>query len=139
MFFEAPMLGRSNARQPQQIKLSEASAGKVLAPAEERFGSDVLAILEQHYPTHFWRVEVDFSQQLGWFYIPILMGPTAKYFLHLNLITSVNDLRNEVVKGGGEILERFGIPRAGLDFGLAQFLDARANKRLTRPFQDMPT
>jgi hypothetical protein len=67
------------------------------------------------------------------------MGPTAKYILHLSRIMSVPDLQRAVVTAGGEILERFRIPRGGLDLGLGQFLEARATKRLITPHQAMPT
>jgi hypothetical protein len=67
------------------------------------------------------------------------MGPTAKYILHLDLIPDPTRLAKAVVRAGGEILERFRIPRGSLDLGLAQFLDARATSRLTTPHQAMPT
>jgi hypothetical protein len=65
------------------------------------------------------------------------MGPTAKYILHLDQLTTINALIAEVVKGGGEILERWKIPRGSLDLGLAQFLEAR-ERRLILPSDPMP-
>lgn len=138
MFFEVPMLGRSNARQPQQIARTQAEEGHTFEAAEQRFGADVLAILEQHYPTHFWKVGVDFAQGIATVSIPILMGPTARYVLHLTRIANLPDMRKAVIEAGGHILERFRIPRGSLDLGLGQFLEARATKRLTTPHQAMP-
>lgn len=147
-----PMIGRSQPRRPEQIlrwdsdaandngRFSQTNANDNarVEAAEKAFGRDVMAILEKHYPTHFWYVGVDFKQGIAHVRIPILMGPTAKYVLHLHRIANLPDLEKAVMEAGGHILERFDIPRAGLDFGLGQFLDARANKALTRPNQAMP-
>jgi hypothetical protein len=141
MFFETPMLGNAAARRPQQeMRFEETAptAGHNLKAAEKTLGSDILTILEQHYPSHFWRVVVDIAQGIAHVSIPILMGPVAKYILHLDRILSVPDLKRAVVTAGGEILERWKIPRGGLDLGLSEFLSAR-ERRLILPSDPMPT
>lgn len=136
------MLGSAAARRPQQeIRFEDttpAGSGHNLKAAEQSLGTDILTILETHYPSHFWRVVVDIAQGIAHVSIPILMGPVAKYILHLDRILSVPDLKRAVVTAGGEILERFKIPRASLHTGLSQFLDAR-ERRLILPSDAMPT
>lgn len=144
-----PMIGRTSARRPEQLVRFEPSndnaafgrnaANDNLIAAEKRFGEDVLAILEQHYPSHFWYVVTDFRQGIAHISIPILMGPTQKYVLHLDRISDPTRLANAVKDAGGEILERFRIPRGSLDLGLSQFLDARENLAVKLPKQSVPT
>lgn len=136
------MLGGGAVRRPQQEMRFESTSPEVpgsnLKAAEKSLGSDILSILELHYPSHFWRVVVDIPQGIAHVSIPILMGPAKKYILHLDRIVSVPDLKRAVVTAGGEILERFKIPRASLDTGLSEFLDAR-ERRLILPTDAMPT
>lgn len=82
-----------------------------------------------HYPGHFWAVECDSKQGICTITIPILLG-NWKYIIPL---TRLNP--QMVLRAGGEILERFKIPRSSLD--LAAFLDAR-KKRVSRASQKPP-
>jgi hypothetical protein len=83
-------------------------------------------VLLDRYPGHFWEVTVSRKQGIAAIAIPILMGPTQKYVLKLS-----EDLQPpHIWRAGGEILERFNIPRSGMD--LTSFLTARA--RATKTF-----
>jgi hypothetical protein len=79
----------------------------------------VFALLQQHYGGHLWFV--DCSTQRGGvaISIPILLGGNWVYFIRLADLDSA-----AVVRAGGEILERYRLPRA--PFELGSFLTARA-------------
>lgn len=78
-------------------------ADGVLTPNEEVLAKRVLATLHQHYPGHIWGVDVDGAMvnvrnkrivsQYGYRINTLLMADWA--------------LDKEVVKAGGELLERF--------------------------------
>lgn len=80
--------------------------------------------LVKHYPGHFWRIEVDSAQGLAKVQIHQLMGDTLWYAIRLDETSNHNDYRKAVIKAGGEILERYGLPRSAMD--VDQFLEARA-------------
>ena len=88
----------------------------------------IFSVLFGSYPGHFWEVKADAAQGIAIIRIPILMGSTLGYTLHLDKITSPNDLKRAVIRAGGEILERWRIPRGGLDLGA--FLTARQDRRI---------
>jgi hypothetical protein len=79
----------------------------------------VFALLQQHYGGHLWFV--DCSTQRGGvaISIPILLGGNWVYFIRLADLDSA-----AVVRAGGEILERYRLPRGAFELGA--FLDARA-------------
>ena len=81
-------------------------------------------ILHHYYGGHFWAVEVDSHQGIYTITIPVLLG-NWKHMEHLTALT-----HDRVRDAGGEILERFKIPRSGLNFGLAQFVEARNKHRV---------
>lgn len=69
--------------------------------------------LTRHYPGHPWFVEVDSNGGLASISIPAITGRFA-YVLKLRLLGSDPGLKS-VVRAGGEILERWRIPRSSLD------------------------
>ena len=72
------------------------------------------AVLNQHYPGHAWAVNVRSSQGL----ITILdlnLSGQHGYVLHLRGLYSWDDLRDRVMRAGGEILERATLPRRAYD------------------------
>jgi hypothetical protein len=81
----------------------------------------VMTMLMSKYPGHFWCVEHDLSQGICKISIPILMGICNWYVI--NLRTHCDLTIGDVVVAGGEILERYGLQRAG--FQIAPFLEAR--------------
>jgi len=77
-------------------------------------------VLQRHYAGHAWMVEVSHKQGIAFVSIPIFMG-RYKYVLKLADLKSDPTLKS-VVQAGGEILERYKLPRQG--FSLEHFLTA---------------
>lgn len=79
-----------------------------------------MALLLAAYPGHLFQVQSDVKKHLFKISIPILMGVCNWYVVNLR----THEMSKEtVVRAGGEILERYGIPRGRMD--LAAFLEAR--------------
>jgi hypothetical protein len=79
----------------------------------------VRRILDTAYPGHDWEVVADSGQGYVAFRIPALMGANYAYLI------KGKDLTPEaVLTGGGELLERYRLPRGKFD--LDRFLAARA-------------
>lgn len=89
----------------------------------------VAEILHSHYRGHFWAVATDSKQGCVLITIPILLG-NWKFMLKLKELTPA-----KVIKAGGEILERFNIPRSSID--MAAFCEART-RRVERHNQAPP-
>lgn len=89
--------------------------------------------LQRHYADHPWLVEVDHAQGVVMISLPIIMPRNRKYVLHTSSLAADPGLR-AVIRAGGEILERYNVPRSG--FSLDRFLEAReanpANRRMPR-------
>jgi hypothetical protein len=101
-----------------------------IARAEMRIAADIKAVLDRHYPGHKWHVGANLLGEVAYLAIPVLMGPIDNFILHLENIMDPLQLSLAVMKAGGEVLERFGIPRTSLEKGLPEFLEARATKRI---------
>jgi hypothetical protein len=93
--------------------------------SRERLRADVAAaravrrILDTAYPGHDWEVVADSGQGYVAFRIPALMGMNYAYLVKGRDLTA-----EAILKGGGELLERYRLPRGKFD--LDRFLDARA-------------
>mgnify|MGYP000514636362 CR=1 FL=1 len=79
--------------------------------------------LERHYPGHPWMVQVSHDSGCAFIKLPIVMRSMERYVLHIDKLNMDPSMR-AVVRAGGELLERFNMPRTG--FSLDPFLDARA-------------
>ena len=79
--------------------------------------------LQAHYPAHPWMVKVTHAQGVAMIKLPLVMKRHQEFVLHIDKLKSDPGLR-AVVRAGGEILERYNMPRHG--FSLERFLDARA-------------
>jgi hypothetical protein len=89
------------------------------AAADVAAAKTVRRILDAAYPGHDWEVLADSGQGYVAFRIPALMGANWAYLI------KGRDLTPEaVLKGGGELLERYRLPREKFD--LDRFLEARA-------------
>ena len=80
----------------------------------------VRRILDTAYPGHDWEVVADSGQGYVAFRIPALMGANWAYLIKCRDLTP-----EAVLKGGGELLERYRLPRE--KFNLDRFLEARAD------------
>jgi hypothetical protein len=96
----------------------------------------IAEILERHYPSHPWMVEVSHAQGVAFISLPIIMRRNQRFVLHIDRLKSDPGLRS-VVRAGGELLERHNVPRSG--FRLDHFLHARAANPMNRPRIIMPS
>ena len=93
--------------------------------SRERAAADLAAarsvrrILDTAYPGYDWDVVADSAQGYVAFRIPALMGMNYAYLVKGRDLTP-----GAVLKGGGELLERYRLPRGRFD--LDRFLEARA-------------
>jgi hypothetical protein len=110
---------------------ADAHAGADLALTKR-----IAEVLERHYPSHPWMVEVTHAQGVAYISLPIVMKRNQKFVLHTDRLKSDPGLR-AVVRAGGEILERHNVPRSG--FRLDHFLHARAANPMNRPRLIIPT
>lgn len=108
-----------------QYAMQRDRAGTFAEEEEENAAADlattkwVAELLHAHYRGHFFAVATDSHQGVCWITIPILLG-NWKFMLRLKDLNPA-----KVIKAGGELLERFNIPRSNIDVGLAAFVDAR--------------
>jgi len=79
----------------------------------------VFELLKRHYPGHLWAVDFSLARGGAAISIPILLGGNWVYFIRLADLTPAM-----VVRAGGEILERYRLPRGRFELG--SFLEARA-------------
>ena len=96
------------------------------AAAAETFRDIAGETLKQAYPGYYWGVRVLSTQ--GVMQI-VLLSATSRYGFTLKLadIYSASDLSKEVMRAGGEMLERFGLSRKGLN--KAEYMAKRFNAR----------
>jgi hypothetical protein len=132
-----PATSSSRARSPRVVFTSEVDVGGVFAreklsraKVDRATAAGVFRLLQTSYRGHFWRVEVDSHQGVCTITIPVLLG-NWKYIIHLDKLTP-----QAVIRAGGEILERFKIPRSAID--VAAFCEAR-KRRVSRTSQKVPT
>ena len=72
---------------------------------------DMADALHTAYPGHLWAVNVNGDKGLADIYNLALSGDRA-YRMHLNTIYSASEFKKDVLRAGGEILERFRVARA---------------------------
>lgn len=87
---------------------------------DDRVARAIGRVLHGHYRGHCWNVWVSRAHGIAKIWISVLMNPQTPYVLRLSESITPGD----VMRAGGEILERYGIPRSGVDF--AAIADARA-------------
>jgi hypothetical protein len=85
-------------------------------------------ILTHHFPGYPWKSQCDAQQGIVAFSIPVLMGPTLHQVIRLAEWGDLTPMK--VIDAGGELLERFNLPRKGFD--AASFIRARDNKHLAQ-------
>lgn len=79
--------------------------------------------LNFYYPGHAWEVTVDSRQGGAQLRIAVLMTGSQCFYMRFNDIAGPNDFNRVVRDAGGELLERFRIPRGGFD--LTSFIEAQ--------------
>jgi len=119
-----------------QYQLQHQRAGVFAEEGRKNAGADmaitkwVAELLHSHYRGHFWAVATDSHQGVCLITIPTLLG-NWKWCIRLNELTPWM-----VIKAGGDILERFNIPRSAID--VAAFCEARL-RRVSRASQKPPS
>ena len=71
-------------------------------------------LLHGAYRGHDWQVWVSREAGIAKIWLNCLMNPAFPYVLHLTELLRPRD----VIHAGGEILERYRVPRSAVDFGL---------------------
>jgi hypothetical protein len=110
--------GRSLVRVEARFVPSGAGS-RARAAADLAAARSVRRILDTAYPGYDWEVVADSGQGYVAFRIPALMGANWAY-----LIRGKDVSAEAVLTGGGELLERYRLPRG--KFHLDRFLAARA-------------
>jgi hypothetical protein len=122
MFEEPVLLGTARlqmAGQPLRVKTYGERAGRSgeaqAVPGEVAMCKAMARILFAHYPGHPWSVEVHAEQGYAFITIPPLLGANYGYILHLDKIDTQDSFVQGVKEAGGNLLERFSIPRSSID------------------------
>jgi hypothetical protein len=113
----APAPGRGLVRTQARFLPSGADSA-ARAAADIAAAKGVRRMLDVAYPGHDWEVVADSAQGYVAFRIPALMGMNYAYLIRGKDLTP-----EAVLKGGGELLERYRLPRGRFD--LDRFLAAR--------------
>ena len=123
-FFEIPIIGRGPgvARGREWVNRHERTSrdDPRKFASEQRIKTGVALILDHHHPGHPWTIEV--KQGMCCIGLPALLDGLT-YNIRIAEMTD-----QDIIRGAGEILERFKIPRSSLNFGMAQFLEARKHR-----------
>ena len=85
-------------------------------------------ILHREYRGHDWQVWVSRADGIAKIWLNCLMNPAFPYVLHLTELLQPRD----VITAGGEILERYNIPRSPIDFGLVADVRQKMGPLATR-------
>jgi hypothetical protein len=75
---------------------------------------EIADALNAHYPKHLWAVNVDGKNGVATIKNLLLSGQWG-YLLKLTNMFSASDFRKDVLRAGGEILERYRVNRGRLD------------------------
>ena len=103
--YERPDLGDGDGYDPQ-------------AKAKMEIARWTGELLDRNYPGHPWFCEVIMARMGGVIKMQLrgLMPPDRWYVVKLSDVTSDPGGRRTVLKGAGELLERYNIPRRGFSF-----------------------
>jgi|TARA_Y100000310_G_scaffold315266_1_gene365601 hypothetical protein len=78
--------------------------------ADYALAKDICDLLMAHYPGHPWAVNADHDQGVSVIKNTAL-SRKGGMIMHIGKINGPSDLRDKVVRFGGEFLERYDIPR----------------------------
>jgi hypothetical protein len=85
-------------------------------------------LLHGAYRGHDWQVWVSREAGIAKIWLNCLMNPAFPYVLHLTELLRPRD----VITAGGEILERYRVPRSAVDFGLMADIRQKMGPLATR-------
>lgn len=92
--------------------------------ADDKLCRDIWAVLQHHYPGHPWHVAASSKQGMVQIFLPTFS--TWSYNIRMADMTADPGFRL-VIKGAGEMLERYQLPRAG--FSISQYVAAQLKFR----------
>lgn len=101
---------------PVLVSLESDTDGLFSRDSEKNASADVATakrigeLLNHHYCGHPWFVSVDSHQGIAYICIPVLMREW-RYIIPLTKLTD-----KAVIEAGGQILERYNMPRSTIDF-----------------------
>jgi len=115
------MVGYTKARTTyERPGLGETDDADPFKAADLSLTIKISSKLQEQFPGHAWMVEVSHAQGCAFVSIPLFTG-RHKYVIHINSLKTDPQLHT-ITRAGGEILERYRIPRCR--FGLDDFLSA---------------
>jgi hypothetical protein len=124
-----PNITSRGSREMRLVTRSDSSSksnqgqGNPFAQQEMELAARTMEVLLSAYPGHPWMIDARIDGGVVMFRIP-LMPENAHYVIRLPEVENVNAFDKAVKKGGGELLERYGIPRSEMN------LDAYSNAKL---------
>lgn len=101
-------------------------------PGEVRLCKEIYRVLSAHYPGHPWAIEVHAEQGFVFITIPPLLGANWGYVLPFGPLDG-DTFRASVIRAGGDLLERFEIPRSTID--MARYIELEAKHPLLGQFR----
>lgn len=99
----------------------DAIARNKIAVAELAIVKRLSEVIEREYPGNPFKIACDVPAGVAYIWIPLLMGWSEKYVIHLTYLAS-DPTCKIAVKYAGEILERYKIRRGS--FSESQYVDA---------------
>ena len=84
------------------------------AGANDRVVKAIWHILQKHYPGHPWAVAANHQQGVAQIFMPTFTN--WQYIINLKDYYS-DPKGHHIIKGAGEMLERYRLPRSGFDVG----------------------
>lgn len=107
---------------PRQTVRRPLTRKERFAQLDDALCRHIAPLLEEFYPGHPWFVAVEHEQGVIKINLPALMKQNY-YVIHIYAIqTNPFELREQIKKGCGQILERYKLPRAG--YSAADYLQA---------------
>lgn len=85
-----------------------------ISPGDEVVAKNIADVLEKQYPGYLWMVHVSVRTGLIDIKNMLLTGKYG-YTIKLTGLFSWDSLRDKVIQAGGEILERYDMPRSRFD------------------------
>ena len=83
--------------------------------SDQRLADAIMNTLQQHYPGHPWFVEVSHHRNVGIAKIKLPGFTDYSFILKIRDLVSDPGLKS-VVAAGGQFLERYRLPRSGIDY-----------------------
>ena len=107
----------------------------LLAARDQWLANRIMEKVQQHYPGHPWRVDVEHHKNVGMAFLWMPGFSNWKMAMRISDL-AVDPTMKLVVRLGGEFLERYNMPRTGID--LSSYLTAKAKYGNQWQWNDKP-